>query len=104
MRVVYLEYCRLRTGPCPRKSELFLGWVNCHHCGGCTASNNLFCESAVTTPDIKPSKSLWQVEPVEKRFANTTAPTAHHSLIGLTVREKFVSTVHDDPLSLAVYE
>src|SRR5262245_51655039 len=98
MRVVHLECCPLRSGPCPRKRQLFLGWINGHHhCRG-TASNNLLCESAVTTADIKPSKSLWQFEPVEKRLAYTTAPTAHHALIGFSVGE----STHENSPSFAV--
>src|SRR6478672_10063005 len=74
--------------PCPREGELLAGGINRHHCGRGTASNNLFCEGAITTADIEPSKALWKVEPGEESFACKTAPTAHHPFIHFSVSEK----------------
>jgi hypothetical protein len=88
LRIAHFEFCHIRSRPRPRKGELVFGRINRHHRGRGRASNNLLCESAIATADIEPSKALWNVEPVEERFAYKAAPTAHHPLIGLSVSEK----------------
>jgi hypothetical protein len=83
------------VGPRSRESELVFGGINRHHRGRSAARNNLLREGTIAAAEIKPSKAFWNLEPLEKRFAYKTAPTAHHPLVRFSVGEKFVSTAHE---------
>ena len=59
-----------------------------------TASNKFLGKRTVAAADIKPSKTVRKVAPVQESFAGKTAPSAHQPLIGFSVCEKFVCTRH----------
>ena len=60
------------------------------------ASNKLLCKSAVAAANVKPSKTLRNVEPVKEHFANETSPATHEPLVGFSISEKLVSLAHCD--------
>jgi len=89
----------LRTESCPGIGELIIGRIDRgNHVRG-TPRNKLLRKSAVAAADVKPSKIVWNVEPIQEYFADKPAPAAHQPLICFSVGEKLVSLAHVDFVS-----